>query len=214
MAEAVAPDAGEAVRAEGLPAAGNGGPTELALPGPGGGRAEIAHRGEAEPHAAWLGLDATGWVSLAMLVLLGIALWKGAFRGIGAALDGRIARVKADLAEAERLRTEAAALLADARAREAAAEGDAARMVETAREQARGILADAEREAGARVARRAAQAESRIAAAEREATADLRAQVARLAVAASRRVIAERADAELQAGLTNRAIDEVGRRLV
>lgn len=55
----------------------------------------------------FLGLDSYGWVGLAFLVFVGL-LWRfGALRAIASALDGRAAKVRADLAEAEALRAEA-----------------------------------------------------------------------------------------------------------
>src|SRR3546814_5384859 len=70
----------------------------------------------------WLGFDSAGWVAVAMLILIGIMIWKKVPQAIGRALDGYTAKVKAELDEASRLRAEAEALLASyqAEANEAA----------------------------------------------------------------------------------------------
>lgn len=199
---------------DGVPAVGEGGSTEITIPGPGGGQATVGQRdAPAGDKPVWLGLDATGWVSLAMIALIAIAAWKGVFGGIGRALDGRVARVRRELDEARRLRAEAEALLAELAARAEGAERDAARIRAYAERDALKTLEAAGAEAEARVVRRTRQAEDRIAAAERAAEADLRARVATLATAAAARVIGEDADAVLHRRLSDGAIGELERRL-
>mgnify|MGYP001440521307 CR=1 FL=1 len=52
-----------------------------------------AHGGEAHAAPAALGMDATMWVALAMLLVIGLAIWKKVPAMIGAALDKQIAGV-------------------------------------------------------------------------------------------------------------------------
>ncbi len=163
---------------------------------------------------AFLGLNGFGWVGVAFLIFAGLLIFLKVPRALTGALDKRSARIRGELDEAKRLRTEAEGLLAQYKDRAAQADRDAAGIVAGAHEEAARITEAARAEAEARVARRARQAEDRIAAAERAAEADLRAQAARLAVAAARRVIAENAGADVQTRMTNGAIDEVGRRLL
>ena len=64
--------------------------------------------GHAEPTA--LGMTAPMFIGLAMLVVLAILAWKKVPAAIGKALDGKIALIRDQLAEAETLRKEAEAL--------------------------------------------------------------------------------------------------------
>src|ERR1700722_18575793 len=109
------------------------------------------------------------WVAIAFVVffvLFGGKLW-GVIRDI---LDKRAETVRAELAEAQRLRNEAEALLRDARARRETALAEAKRLSEAA-------AADAE----ASAARRERMALDRIAAAEKAAVDEVRLAAADIA---------------------------------
>ena len=62
--------------------------------------------------ASALGLNATGWVAVGMLIVFGIMLWAKVPKIIGAMLDKQIAEIKKTLDEAANLRKEAEALKA------------------------------------------------------------------------------------------------------
>lgn len=158
----------------------------------------------AEPTA--LGLDATGWVSLAMLVVLAIFLWKKVPAAIGRALDTKIAGIRAQLDEAGRLRAEAEALRSEYEGKVAGAAVEAEATRTRARAEADAILAKARTDAEALVARRSRMAEDKIAAAERQAVAEVRARAAEAATAAAARLIAERNDAGADRALVDRTI--------
>jgi F-type H+-transporting ATPase subunit b len=149
----------------------------------------------AEAHAKpkALGLDATMWVAVAMLVVIGLAIWKKVPAMIGAALDGQIAAIKAQLDQATNLRKEAEAIKSEyeARAKQAAAEA---------------IVSKAKADATALIARRTQSAEDKIAAAERAAVADVRASAAQAAAAAAAALIAVHHDAKTDANLVNETI--------
>lgn len=206
------PDAAQAIHEEGIPPAGQGSPTELVIPGPGGTHAVVGSHEPGELHESWL-FDATGWVAVAMLALIGVMIWKGVFGGIGRALDGKVAKIRADLAEAEAIRTEAEQFRAEMESARDAARGEADQIRASAAREAQAILRAAQVDADERIARRAQAAEDRIVAAQRAAEADLRARAATLATEAARRVIAGDANDDLRSGLTAGAIEEVGRRL-
>ena len=59
------------------------------------------------PEPTALGLDATAWVALAMLVVFAIMIWKKVPAAIGKALDRKIAVIRQQLDEAAQLRAEA-----------------------------------------------------------------------------------------------------------
>ena len=83
-----------------------------------------------EPSA--LGMTATAWVSVAMLVLIAVVLWKKVPAAIGKSLDGRIEAIRHQLAEASELRAEAEALRTQYEKRLADAQQEAADIREQA----------------------------------------------------------------------------------
>ena len=146
------------------------------------------------------------WVSLAMLVLIGVFVWKKVPGMIVAGLDSKIADIKQQLDEAKALRAEAEALRDEYAAKIAGAEKDAEAMMENAGREAEAILVKAEADSEAMVARRKRMAEDKIAAAEREAVAAVRASAANAAAAASRSLIAERHDSVADKALADEVI--------
>jgi len=153
-----------------------------------------------------LGLDPSGWVALAMAVLLGIFLWKKVPGLLTGGLDAKIAAIRAALDEAKTLRAEAEALRAEYAAKIASAEKDAEAMLAGAREEADAILAKAETDSEAMVARRQKMAEDKIAAAERAAIADVKAKAVTAAAAASKVLIAKAHDGEADKKLADEVI--------
>ena len=158
------------------------------------------------PEPTALGLDATAWVSLAMLVVFAIFLWKKVPAAIGAALDKKIATIRAQLAEAEQLRKEAEALRSEYEAKSAAADAEAATMLERARHEADTIVAQARTDSEALIERRTRMAEDKIAAAERHAVEEVRARAARAAAAAAATLISQDLNADTDRALVDRTI--------
>jgi F-type H+-transporting ATPase subunit b len=163
------------------------------------------------PDPAALGMDATMWVALAMVVVLAILAWKKVPAAIGKSLDTKIAAIRAHLDEAEALRRDAEALKAEYEAKAKAADAEAAGMVSRAQAEAEAIIAKAGTDAEALVARRQAMAEAKISAEERAAVDELRATAAKAATAAATKLIAERNDAASDAKLVDQAISGLGR---
>nr|WP_314445220.1 F0F1 ATP synthase subunit B [uncultured Sphingomonas sp.] len=153
-----------------------------------------------------LGFDATMLVGLAMLVVIGLMLWKKVPAAIGKALDGKIAGIRAQLDEAAALRAEAEKIKAEYEARAAASEGEVAAMLERARHEADAIRAKAESDAALLVERRTRMAEDKIAAEERAALSSLRATAADAAAKAAAKIIAERHDGASDKALIDQAI--------
>lgn len=162
-----------------------------------------------EPSA--LGINAAGWVALSMLVVIAIMLWKKVPAMIAGALDARIATIRTELDEAAKLRAEAEAMLADAKAKTAASAGDAEAIVAHAKAEADAMLAKAQVDAAELVERRGRMAEEKIGAAERTALAEVRAKAADAAVKAAASLIAERHGADADRALVDRAIGGLGR---
>lgn len=145
---------------------------------------------------AALGMNATAWVSLAMLAVIAIMLWKKVPSAIGGALDRKIATIRQQLDEAAALRAEAEALKAEYVAKSKAAAKEAKDILAHAEEEAAAILDKAEADAAALVERRTRMAKDKIAAAERAAIDEVRAKAATAAAAAAAALIAEGHDAK------------------
>jgi F-type H+-transporting ATPase subunit b len=164
-----------------------------------------------EHEATALGLNAGGWVALAMIVVIAIMVWKKVPAAIGKALDAKIALIRDQLAEAEALRKEAEALKAEYQAKADSAEVEAAAVIERAHGEAGEIVAKAQSDAEALIARRSRMAEDKIAAEERTAVKQLRAAAADSAARAAARLIAERDDPATDAKLVNQTIAELSK---
>ena len=195
-----APDLEEAIHMEGVPRTGAD-----AIETEHGGIASTNH-----PDPRALGLDGTGWVSLAMLIFLLILVFKKVPAAIGRMLDGQIAAIRGRLDEAKALRAEAEALRDEYARRVAGIEAQAAEMVGHAEAEARALVAKAEADAAELTDRRARMANDRIAAAERAAIADIRARAADAAAKAAASLIAARVDGDADRVLVDRTIAGLG----
>ncbi|WP_425441101.1 hypothetical protein [Sphingomonas rubra] len=157
------------------------------------------------------GLNSTGWVAVAALIVLAIMLWKKVPGLIGGMLDSRIAAIRAQLDEAAKLRAEAEALRAEYETRAKTAQAEAEQMREHARQEAHHIVVKAKEDAEALMERRAKMAEDKIAAAERAAIAEVRARAAEAAAKAAGLLIAEHLGADADRALVDRSISGLGR---
>lgn len=149
--------------------------------------------------------DPRSWVAIAFViffVIFGRKLWS-VLTGI---LDKRAADIRAELAEAQRLRDEAEAMLRDAKSRREAAIADAAKLLEGAKHEAQRLAAEAAAEASHSAQRRERMAMDRIAAAEKAAVDDVRIAAASIAAAAAEQVIRTTLSDAADAALIDRAI--------
>lgn len=165
-----------------------------------------AHGGEAHAAPSALGLDATMWVAVAMLLVIGLAIWKKVPALVGSMLDKQIDAIKAQLDQATNLRKEAEAIKAEYEAKAKAAAADAEAMKAGAEEEAKLIVAKAKADATALIERRTKAAEDKIAAAERAAVAQVRAKAASVAAAAAGQLIAANHDAKADKALVDATI--------
>lgn len=129
------------------------------------------------------------------------------------ALDERAARIQASLDEAERLRTEASALLESLKTQRIEAEAQAAQMLRDAEAEAKRLEADAHAKLEEQVARRTALADRRIAQAEAQAAADVKAAAADLAAHIAETVLRGRLEGMTSDPLVDRAVAQLGTRL-
>jgi F-type H+-transporting ATPase subunit b len=168
--------------------------------------------GEHGPEPTFLGLGAPAFVALAMIVVIGIILWKRVPAAIGTALDKKIALIRGQLDEAAKLRAEAEALRAEYEAKAAAADAERATMLERARHEAEGIVEQAKATSAALVERRQRMAEDKIAAAERAAVDEVRAKAVSAAAIAAEALIREQHDAAADKAMVDKTISELARR--
>jgi F-type H+-transporting ATPase subunit b len=152
------------------------------------------------------------WILVAFVIFVAV-LFKLTREKVVGALDGRAERIKAELDEAMRLREQAQATLAayQRQQRQAVTEAEdilarAREDVEFVREQAAGTLETS-------LKRREQMALDRIAKAESDAVQKVRGMAADLAIAATRRLLAERLDESKAGELLDAAIKELPKKL-
>jgi F-type H+-transporting ATPase subunit b len=145
------------------------------------------------------------WVAVAFVIFL-LIFGRTLRKALVAMLDKRADTVRAELAEATRLRREAEAMLADASVRREEALAEAARVLESAKAEAARVAAASAEEIRAAAARRERMALDRIAAAEKQAVTDVRLAATDVAVTAATRLIREEFGAEADAEMLDHAI--------
>jgi F-type H+-transporting ATPase subunit b len=152
------------------------------------------------------------WLALALLVVVGVLLWKG-LAPIVASLDRRAERIGGAIAEAETLREEAEKMLADYKRRQREALGEAEHILAHARAETERIAVQAGRNLEAQIERHEQLALARIAQAEQAAVAAVRNQAVDLAIAASAVVLRQELDEKRSAELIDRSLAEVASKL-
>lgn len=162
-------------------------------------------------------MDATSlaalWAFVSLLIFLGALVALKIPSKIGQALDGKVAAIEAELAEATRLREEAKSLLAAYKQKAADAELEAQTIVAEAKTQAEFATAEAQKALEDLISRRTKAAEAKIAQAEAQAVADVRARATDVAVAAAEKVLAAKVASGAGADLIAKGISEVAAKL-
>jgi F-type H+-transporting ATPase subunit b len=153
------------------------------------------------------------WVAIAFVILMGVFAYFGIHRTVLKTLDHRSQRIKAELDDARRLKDEAAKLLAEYKARHAAAEGEAQDIIASAKAEAERIASEAKAKMEDFVVRRTKTAESKIALAEAQAVADVRAAAANAAVMAASTILSQTVKGQIAEDLLAKGITEVREKL-
>lgn len=159
-----------------------------------------------------MALDATFWATIALFIFIGLLLYLRVPKLIAGQLDNRINKIESELAEAERLRADAKALLEEYARKREDAEKEAEDIVTAAREEAFRLTAEAGQSLETLIARRTKAVEEKIAQAEAQAIAEVRARSADLAVEAARTLLQQQM-ATKGDDLVKRSIKDVGERL-
>ncbi|WP_181705879.1 ATP F0F1 synthase subunit B [Chthonobacter rhizosphaerae] len=157
--------------------------------------------------------DATIWAFVGLILFFVLIGALGVFRTIGTMLDKRGIMIANELDEARRLREQAQALLVEYQGKRAAAEAEAAEIVENAKAEAARLAADAEVSLKDLVDRRTKATETKIAQAETQALAEVRALAADVAVRAATQILSTKVKGPVAADLLTRSIADVKARL-
>jgi F-type H+-transporting ATPase subunit b len=157
--------------------------------------------------------EAEFWVAAAFVILLAIFAKLGVHRTLLQALDSRSERIRNELDEARRLKEEASALLAEYKAKRAAAEREAQDIVDNAKAEAERLAAESKTRLEDFVARRTKMAENKIAQAEAQALADVRAAAADAAVAAASKILSSTVTGNAAETMVSQGIAEVRQKL-
>jgi F-type H+-transporting ATPase subunit b len=154
-------------------------------------------------------MDETAWVGVAFLLFVGLLVYLKVPAMLTKGLDDRAAKIRADLEEAARLRTEAQQLYADYQEKQKNAMKEAAEIVAHAQEEAKRLAAQAEADLKVSLARRQAMAEQKIAQAEQQAVQDVRGAAVNLAVDAARTMLVSAMQGGGAQAATDKAIADV-----
>lgn len=157
--------------------------------------------------------EAETWVAVSFVILMIVFGYFGVHRSVLQALDRRSERIRKELDDARRLKDEAAALVAEYRARRESAEREAQDIVASANAEAERIALEAKSKMDEFVARRTKAAENKIAQAEMQAVADVRAAAAEAAVAAASSLLSQTVKGALAEDLLDKSIKDVREKL-
>jgi F-type H+-transporting ATPase subunit b len=149
------------------------------------------------------------WGTLSFLIVLGL-IWKFGWPGIKKGMDARTERIRTDLEAADSAKAEAEGVLAGYQAQVADAKSESSRIIEEARQTADSMKRDLQAQAEADIAAQRQKAAADIEAAKVQALADLRGEVATIAIGAAERVVEHNLDPETNTALVESFIDQVG----
>ena len=149
------------------------------------------------------------WGSLSFVILFYL-LVRFAFPPVKKMMEERTNRIRRDLDDGERVRSEAEAILADYQRQLADARGEANRVIEESRQTAERLRADLVQRAEAEVAELRRRSEEDIRAAQQQALADLQASVKGLVIELAEKVVERNLDRETNMALIESYISQVG----
>ncbi len=156
-------------------------------------------------------LDELVWGAISFTVLF-LLLRRFAYPQIKQMMDNRSERIRADLDSAETAKADADEVLADYRAQLNDAKAEAGRIIEEARQAADRLKRDQEARLQTELADLRTRAVADIDAAKVQAVADLRGEVAQLAIGAAETVVQRSLDTATQTQLVEDYIDQLAAR--
>lgn len=157
--------------------------------------------------------DPTFWVATGFVAFFGLLIYKKVPGMIGAKLDERADKIRSDIEEAEKLREEAQALLADYQRKQRDAVKEAEAIVEAAKEEAARMAKQGQAKLKDSIKRREKQAMDRIAQAEAAAKIEIGRRTADIAIAATESVLAGSIKGAKATAMIDSAIEDLGKKL-
>jgi F-type H+-transporting ATPase subunit b len=148
------------------------------------------------------------WGAVGFVVVF-FFLSKYGYPAMKKAMNDRTEKIRGDIAAAEAQRSEAEGLLAEYRAQLNDAKAEAGRIIEEARQQADAVKRDQEARVQTEIAEMRERAASDVEGAKAQALADLRRDVADLAIGAAEVIVQRSLDHETQTQLVEQYIDSV-----
>lgn len=154
----------------------------------------------------------TTWVAISFIFFAALIWWKG--RGpILAALDARIALIRAEIDAAQNLRKEGQALFDDYEAKHLEIVRQSEHVIKVATKQADEMRRQAEADIAETIAQREKQLEDRIQRMKQSAMEDIQRYAADLAIRATAGIITEKLDADTREKLADQSIANLGKNL-
>jgi len=157
--------------------------------------------------------DPTFWVAVAFVMFVAGLVYLKVPGMVTKALDDRADRIRTELEEAQRLREEAQAMLADYQRKQREMENEAKSIIEQAKEEAAALASEAKAKLEASLERQAAIAEQKIAQAEEQALKDVRMSAADLSIRAAEALVAEGLTAQKATALIDESIADLKTKL-
>ncbi|MGH6890817.1 MAG: F0F1 ATP synthase subunit B [Dongiaceae bacterium] len=152
------------------------------------------------------------WVYLGFVIFV-IAVGPKLWRALAQLLDRRALRIKSDLDEAQKLKDEAQALLAEYQRKQRDAMREAEEIIANAKGLAQRQIKEAGKKLEENLARREKASLEKIAQAEAQALTEVRREAVDVATAAAARIIRSQVDGARGAALIDQAISEVEKKL-
>ncbi|MBZ0217136.1 MAG: ATP F0F1 synthase subunit B [Fimbriimonadaceae bacterium] len=149
------------------------------------------------------------WVAVSFVLFVALMLKFGVPSMLARALDKRAVDIRAELEEAQKLREEAQAVLAEYQRKRRDAESEASDIITLAKEEAERLAAETRVKLEESLERRLKMAELKISQAEIQAEQDVRAITADAAIKAAESVIAAKMTSKAQADLVAESIKEL-----
>ena len=156
--------------------------------------------------------DPTFWVAVAFVVFV-VLVFKPIKAALIGGLDAKIAEIRQEVEEAEKLREEAQSLLANYQRQQRQAIQDAEAIVARAKEEAERHRAEADEAMKDMVRRQEEQAREKIAQAETAAIQEVRSMSVELAMAAAEKLLADRLAGDEGSRLIDNSIEDITRKL-
>ena len=148
------------------------------------------------------------WGAIGFFTVFAFLWWKG-YPAIKGAMSDRADKVQADLDAAERAKADAETVKAEYEAKLADAKAESGRIIEEARQSADRLKADQQTRLNEELASARAAAQADIDAAKGQAMAELRGEVATIAIGAAETVVGANLDREAQTRLVEDYINRV-----